>query len=187
MSPDPNTGKLWLLLADYGPERMDFIGRTGALASANLDGNALTNLTIRTDPRTDQLTNIMFEAGIDGVYVTRENRGTIELVRFDGDELTPVLDGPVSVASGQVLDAGGALAVASTVTSVGEVFHLEADEPAQLTDLSQRLIAEAGVFEPEDVLITGPDSYPVHGWVTYPVRSSARSGIRFEPVSRMAW
>lgn len=167
-SPDPSTGKLWLLLADYGPERMDFIGRTGALASADLDGTTLSNLTIHTDPRTDQLTNIMFHAGVDGVYVTRENRGTIELMRFDGDQLTPVLDGPVSVSAGHVLGAGGALAVASTVTSVGEVFHLGAHEPRQLTDLSQRLIAEAGVFEPEEITVTGPDGYPVHGWVTSP-------------------
>lgn len=168
VSPDPRTGKLWLLLADYGPERMDFIGRAGALASADLDGSVLANLAFHTDPRTEALTNIMFEAGIDGVYVTRESRGTIELARFDGEELTAVLDGPVSLASGHVLDAGGALAVASTVTSVGEVFHLGADGPRQLTDLSQRLIAEAGVFEPEEALVTGPDGYPVHGWVTTP-------------------
>src|SRR5699024_9379551 len=28
--------------------------------------------------------------------------------------------------------------------------------------------SEAGVFEPEEALVTGPDGYPVHGWVTTP-------------------
>lgn len=161
-------GRIWLLLLDYGPDRMDFIGRTGALASATFEAGALADLTIHTDPRTDQLAPIVFAAGDDGVYVTRENRGTIELCRFAGTALTPVLDGPLAVAAGRVVPGGGALAVAATPTSVGEVFRIQAGNARQLTDLSARLREEAGVYEPRDMTIPGPDDYPVHGWVTTP-------------------
>lgn len=168
LAADPgDPRKLWMLLADYGPDRMDFIGRMGALASARLSGAAIEQLTIHSDPRTSSLSADVFEAASDGVYVARENRGTVELARFDGETLTTAFEGTVAVSAGAALAGGGALIVAATSTSPGEVFRID-DGARQLTDLSRRLLAEVEFFEPEDVVIHGPDGYPVHGWVTTP-------------------
>lgn len=161
-------GRVWMLLADYGPDRMDTIGRAGALASATVDGAELSGLTIHTDPRTEHLTEELFEVAPDAVYISRESRGSVEVVAYDGAELVPTLTGPVEVSSGAALAAGGVLAVASTVSSVGEVLRVQRSGPVRLTDLSARLRAAAGLREPEEVVITGPDGYPVHGWVVTP-------------------
>src|SRR5699024_2282532 len=109
-----------------------------------------------------------FEAGNEDVYHTREPSGTIVLARFEREWPPAQPDGSAYTPTRTLPGPGGALTGACTVTSVGEVFHLGADGPRQLTDLSQRLIAEAGVFEPEEALVTGPDGYPDHGWVTTP-------------------
>lgn len=168
VSADPGTaGKVWLLLADLGADRTDFIGRMGAVASATLEGTSLADLTIHTDPRTESLVPVVFEAADDGVYATRENRGTVELVKYDGS-LTPVLGGQVTISGAATLQAGGVLAVAGTPRSVGDAFLIQGGEAKQLTDLSARLIDEAGFFAPRETVITGADGYPVHGWVTVP-------------------
>ncbi len=158
---------LWLLVADLGPDEMDFIGGMGTLASARLEGNTLADFEVHTDHNVESLTSTAFAATDDGVYISRENRGTVELVKFAHGQITPIFDGPV-VLSG--LDVAGEtmLAVAATATSIGEVYTLSGDAPSQITNLSARLVDEAGVFEPEEVVITGEDGYPVHGWVTTP-------------------
>lgn len=161
--------RIWLLLADYGADRTDFIGKRAALASADLVGTDLVGLRVHTDPQTSGLTTAAFCAVRGGVMVAREHRGAVELLRYDGDVAT-VLGGPVTVESAAPIgSSASALAVASDVGSVGDLWLVGADgEAREVTDLSARLRREAGVFEPAELEVPSTDGHPVHGWVTKP-------------------
>ncbi|MPV48462.1 MULTISPECIES: S9 family peptidase [unclassified Pseudactinotalea] len=161
--------RVWLLLADYGPDRTDFIGKRAALASADLVGTELIDLRVHTDPQAGGLVADGFCAVQGGVVIARERRGSVELLRYDG-ELTSMLSGPVTVTSAAGIGtSAGALAVAAGIGSAGDLWHIGADgEARQVTDLSARLRREAGVFTPAELEVSAADGYPVHGWVTQP-------------------
>ncbi|WP_159621209.1 alpha/beta hydrolase family protein [Ruania rhizosphaerae] len=162
------TGRLWLLLTDQGPDRMDFIGRSPALYRAALEGTTLSGLTRLTDPRTLTLTGVLEPAG-DGVFLVGAKRGTAPVLRADGDTVVAVLDGHVEARAVAAMPDGAALVAAGSPDSVADLWHIPADAaPWRVTDLSARLRQEAGAVEPVELIASGDDGYPVHGWVSIP-------------------
>ncbi|UFU03541.1 S9 family peptidase [Ruania suaedae] len=160
-------GRLWLLLTDQGPNRMDFIGRSPALYRGGLNGAALTGLTRLTDPASLTLTGVI-EPADDGVLLLTADRGTSPVLRWRGEAGTRLLEGHEARALAAVPD-GSALLVAGSPDSVADLWHVPATgTPRRLTDLSARLRQEAGVARPVELTTTGADAYPVHGWVSVP-------------------
>ncbi|MBZ2197150.1 S9 family peptidase [Occultella gossypii] len=166
---DADDGAVWLLRADLGDDDMDFIGRSEALYRGRWDGTAITDLEGLTDPVTESLGGTVFLAVDGGVLLTRERRGTTELVRWADGELTPVFDGAAEVTGADTSDDGALILFAATaVDSVGDLWLVESERPARVSDLSARLRTEAGVLAPVELETTSDDGYPVHGWVVTP-------------------
>ncbi|WP_022919646.1 S9 family peptidase [Ruania albidiflava] len=164
---------LWLLLSDFGPDRMDFIGRSPALYRADWQAEAArfdaATLERLTDPTTTSLAGELEIAGED-VLVGRMHRGTMEVARWREGRLSTALAGEVESSGACAVGTdGSALATASSVDTVGDLWLLPSDgAPGRVTDLSRRLRAEAGVITPVETTATSPDGYPVHGWVAVP-------------------
>lgn len=164
---------LWLLLSDYGPEQMDFIGPAPALyradwddAAVRFDAGALQRLT---DPEQMPLAGAIEVAGSD-VLFGRQHRGTTEVLRYRAGELSTAYSGAVETSAVRAVGSDGAAVVtAASVGSPGDLWLLPAEGGATpLTDLGARLRADAGVLSPEEREATSSDGYPVHGWITVP-------------------
>lgn len=164
---------LWLLLSDFGADQMDFIGRSPALYRAGWQAEharfEVAELERLTDPTTTSLAGELEVAGED-VLVGRMHRGTMEVVRWREDSLSSAFSGEVEASGACAVGTDGtALVTASSVDTVGDLWLLPPDGPAQrVSDLSRRLRAEAGVITPAEITATSPDGYPVHGWVALP-------------------
>ena len=156
----------YLAVSDLGPDRMDFVGRNGALWSVPADGSAAP--TRRTDPASD-LIPVGDRLLVDGsgVLAGTRRRGSQELVRVPatGGEPEVVLGGARTVLGAAA--AGGRIVVtASDALSAGEVFVVGRDEP--LTDFGAELTAGARLRPLQELTATAPDGYPVHGWLVHP-------------------
>lgn len=157
-------GRLWLLGVELGPDGTDFIGRNGALYV--IDGSSVAQIT---DPAAHDLGrgSMLTVEDEDSVLVQDCTRGRMPLLRITGDgaiiELTP---GPVEVTSHAA--AGGVVVGAiSTPDSSGELATVGAEGVTVLTDFGAALRA-SGLVAPSELIVTGRDGYPVHGWVAAP-------------------
>ncbi len=156
----------YLAVSDLGPDRMDFVGRNGALWSVPADGSAAP--TRLTEPASD-LIPVGDRLLVDGsgVLAGTRRRGSQELVRVPatGGEPEVVLGGARTVLGAAA--AGGRIVVsASDAHSAGEVFVVGRDEP--LTDFGAELAAGAQLRPLQELTATAPDGYPVHGWLVHP-------------------
>ena len=129
----------YLAVSDLGPDRMDFVGRNGALWSVPADGSAAP--TRLTEPASD-LIPVGDRLLVDGsgVLACTRRRGSQELVRVPatGGEPEVVLGGARTVLGAAA--AGGRIVVsASDAHSAGEVFVVGRDE--SLTDFGAELAA----------------------------------------------
>src|SRR5699024_2632048 len=116
---------LWLLLSDFGEDRMDFIGRSPALYRAGWQADAARfeagGLERLTDPSTMSLAGELEVTG-DGVLVGRMHRGTMEVVRWREDGLSSAFFGEVEASAACAVGTdGSALITASSVDTVGDL------------------------------------------------------------------
>ncbi|SEP44588.1 S9 family peptidase [Amycolatopsis saalfeldensis] len=108
----------------------------------------------------------------DRLVFSSAHRGVARLVSYtaEGDQLS-LLDDRYTVGGYCAGIAGGkpALAVSvSTTTSPGEVvLHVDGKTRA-LTNFSGLLSESLAIREPEEIIATASDGYPVHGWVVRP-------------------
>jgi dipeptidyl aminopeptidase/acylaminoacyl peptidase len=156
----------YVAASDLGPDRMDFVGRNGALWSVPADGSAAPSRL--THPDTD-LVPVGDRLLLDGsgVLATTRRRGSQELVRVPatGGEPEVVLGGARTVLGAAV--AGGRVVVtASDALSAGEVVVVGRDEP--LTAFGADLAAGTQLRPLQELTATAPDGYPVHGWLVRP-------------------
>ena len=154
-------GGIHVLAFDLGPNRTDFIGRSGCLFRLSEDG-AFTRLTTDAD---DLGGDIVF-AG-DDALVLATTRGRVVLRR-----VTP--RGVVTTEAGGDIEVSGVDVAGETVVlslaladSTGELGMVESGAARALTDFSAPL-RDSGVIHPTEVTITARDGYPVHGWTLTP-------------------
>jgi dipeptidyl aminopeptidase/acylaminoacyl peptidase len=156
----------YLAASDFGPDRMDFVGRNGALWSVPADGSA--EPTRRTGPDTD-LIPVGDRLLVDGstVLAATRRRGSQELVRVPvaGGEPEVVLGGALTVL-GAAVAGGRTVVTAAGALSAGEVYVVGRDDP--LTAFGAELTAGAGLRPLQELTATAPDGYPVHGWLVRP-------------------
>lgn len=108
----------------------------------------------------------------DELVFTTAQRGVALLVSRNSDGAVRALLEPAYSVGGYgtgTVEGTPAVAVcASTATSPGEVILLVDGKVRVLTDFSHALRERVDVREPEEVVATAPDGYPVHGWVVKP-------------------
>ncbi|WP_423462371.1 prolyl oligopeptidase family serine peptidase [Promicromonospora sp. MS192] len=169
-------GELYVVAQDLGPEGKDFVARNAALyvlsAWADQQPRRLT------DPETQTVGGEPLPLDDGGVLLALETRGTQHVVHVADDGVTTQLTSGDVVVSGFGV-GGGTLAVSyADPGTYGEVGVVEAGATAsasatgegglrRVTDFSAPLRA-AGVVTPKELVVTGRDGYPVHGWVAVP-------------------
>ena len=196
--PSADGATLWLLAADMGPGRRDFVAAhtglfsldlRGALSAARGGGAALPVPVRRTDAdAVDLVPGVLSLAG-DEVLVADQRRGAVVLVALPADPASGtagsadpgagrvLVDAPAVVTGLDAHDGGVAVAVARPDSS-GDVVLVDRASGATtaLTDLSAALRATGRVHAPRELTGTAPDGYPVHGWVAVPSTPAGPGG-----------
>ncbi|MFE9244157.1 alpha/beta fold hydrolase [Nocardiopsis sp. NPDC006938] len=153
---------VYFLADELGPDLSDFVGRVTGLWSVPLDGTEPPRrLTGTEDPRMVQTPRVTDE----GVLVTGENRGAVELYRVTpGGVRSVVHGGHVQVTSFD--HAGGVTVVASSgERDSGELYAVTGDGPRRLTSFGDPELDPVAVTELTARTVDGTE---VHGWVAVP-------------------
>lgn len=114
------------------------------------------------------------EVVADGVIVTNESRGSVELLRFgyDGGEPERLVTGDRITQSFSVAETPDGPVIVATYGDPGtwgEVLLREPDGTERvLTDFNAEYRATVPIFPSREITATAPDGYPVHGWVVRP-------------------
>ena len=105
----------------------------------------------------------------DGFYVGMSDSGMLGLVRFRGDEIEAVLDGPRYVTGYQRGDDGSIYFVADDATQPGELYVREPDgTERQLTTFNDAFRAEVTLVEPDHFRTESDPGVDVDTWVFTP-------------------
>ena len=170
-SPDGGT-VFFLGPSDLGPDGRDFVGRSGVLWAVPADGSAPPAPV--TDPAVTDLVDLGAGLAVTeaGVLVASRRRGAQELLRvpLSGGDPEIVVGGPRTV-TGAAAAGGTLVAVVADGTSAGELLAVDAGSTAgerTLTDFGAALAAGASLRPLEELTVTAPDGYPVHGWLVRP-------------------
>lgn len=160
-------GVVAFLASDPGPGGRDFVAPGVALWV--LEGDEPRRLT---DPETIDLGEVgshITPVGED-FLVQNRTRGQVELMRVTRGGAVQRLRGGLEVV-GHAADAGGERIVCavSTSRSAGEILLLDSEGvDARLLTAFGDAADRAGYVVPRELEISGPDGYPVHGWVARP-------------------
>jgi dipeptidyl aminopeptidase/acylaminoacyl peptidase len=166
---DPTGRTLYVTaVPDLGPEGLDFVARQAVPCRVDAAGGPLAPLL---DPeehhRGDETPATVV---VDGaVLVGVQRRGSVELLRVPLDGAGPevLVDGPFTVR-GFAAAAGVIVAVVAHDRSAGELIAITPGRRRLLTEFGRRLGETGRVHRMHERTVTGPDGYPVHGWVTSP-------------------
>ncbi len=180
-------GRLALVAADMGETGRDFI-RPGQLyvTTAPVGREAgPSDLRLLTDEQHIDLDGSSAGLVVQGntAIVRDQHRGTVRLVSVDLDATsiqTPevVLDAGVVVTGHDASADGSTIVVtASDATRVGDVASVRDRSVHWLTDISERLRANAGLVPLVDVVAPTSDGHEVHGWVLLPDPAQHGDGL----------
>ena len=106
-------------------------------------------------------------------FQVSENGSTrIYSVRLSGGRLTKILGGKIHVVAFSTGNRKKAMAtVVSTETVPAEIYvsGMSANsKPKRLTRLNDELLKEIDIKKPEELIVRGHDSYPIHAWIIKP-------------------
>jgi dipeptidyl aminopeptidase/acylaminoacyl peptidase len=154
-------GTIALLADDVGSEGIDFVAPPTALWIVEPTGPRRL-----TDPETLDLGEAGSHIGFihSDFLVQNRTRGRVELLRITPDgEVSIVLNGDVEV-TGHGAGGDRILAAVAGPDSFGELVLVDSGALTSFGDAAQSI----GIAAPRELVITGRDGYPIHGWVATP-------------------
>ncbi|WP_090762433.1 S9 family peptidase [Nonomuraea maritima] len=158
----PDGESLCFLGAHAGPEGRHLVARNLGLWLVPVSGGEARRLT---DEERFHLSGSPQVPAADGVLVTAENRGAVDLllVPYAGGEPTVLVNGSREVnAFAHAADV--TVAAVSDPRSTGELIALRDGKEITLTSFGPGI----DVLPIEEITGTAPDGYPVHGWIVRP-------------------
>jgi dipeptidyl aminopeptidase/acylaminoacyl peptidase len=158
VAPD---GTIALLAEDVGESGIDFVAQSDALWLVEAVG-----LRRVTDPEVLDLGEVGSHIGFAGsdLLVQNRTRGRVELLRVTREgAVSTVLAGDVEV-TGHGAGGDRILAAVAQPDSFGELVLVG---QGALTSFGEAAKA-ATIAEPRELVVTGRDGYPIHGWVATP-------------------
>ena len=106
--------------------------------------------------------------GRDAALVLNNAQGTVELLEFSATGEHGLLVHGDRVVTGAAA-AGDSLFISFTdASTAGDVACLDRGQLRLLTDFSAELRTEAGIIEPQELVVPSADGHEVHGWVVMP-------------------
>ncbi|MBO0810622.1 MAG: S9 family peptidase [Microlunatus sp.] len=160
-------GRIFFEAGDLGPDGLDFIGRSHALYVIEAAGKPPAALTDTAAYDIGDSCGTIVTRSDGSVLVVEGRRGTHQLLRVAADgEVTALTGGAVDVSG---VDATDTVIVVSYghAGSFGDLGVVAGGRITDLTDFSAA-IREQGLVTPRELVITGRDGYPVHGWLAVP-------------------
>jgi dipeptidyl aminopeptidase/acylaminoacyl peptidase len=158
VAPD---GTIALLAEEVGESGIDFVASSDALWLVEPAGPRRV-----TDPEALDLGEVGSHIGFAGpdVLVQNRTRGRVELLRVTRDgAVSTVLAGDVEV-TGHGAGGDRILAAVARPDTFGELVLVGR---GALTSFGEAAQATA-IAEPRELVVTGRDGYPIHGWVATP-------------------
>jgi len=161
-------GALFFLAQNVGRSGRDFVAKNTSLFVIGASSTVPRRLS---DPDTIDLG----EAGSaitpfdeHSVLVQNRSRGTVQLLNIDLDGSVQTLSGETAIEVNGVAAAGSTIVLSyADATTSGEVGVYQNGANRRLTDFSARL-RRTGIAQARELMVTGRDGYPVHGWVVMP-------------------
>ena len=150
---------------DLGETGLDFVSKLVGICAIDAAGET----RLLTDPDTEDFgghDSFIARGGNDSILVPRCDRGGNALVRFDSSgQHTEVLPRGERVITGAAEKSGTLAVTYSDPTTPGELAVVRDGELITLSDFVRTLPTPVAQRE---ITVTGPDGYPVHGWVFLP-------------------
>ena len=164
-SPTPAGDQLMCWGQDYGESRRDFVAKCTAVMSVQADGE----LRPLTDPESEEFasTNGFLAPGQgESVLAVRRERGADTLIRLtwagDREEVVSHTDAVITGAA----ERGGTTVL--TYTDPATPGELAVVRDGRLVTLSAFAAELPTPVAQHELTVTGPDGYPIHGWVFLP-------------------
>lgn len=164
-------GQLWFQAGDLGPDGIDFVGRQDALYVIAAPGEPPRMITDPMSVDVGESCSTIVPRADGSVLVVRGEQGSHQLLMVSGaGHQFDLTSGPIVVSGlAATVAAGGPIVISySDPGSFGDLGLAGTDrELRRLTDFSAA-VRDVGIVTPRELIITGRDDYPVHGWLATP-------------------
>ncbi|MEE1621195.1 S9 family peptidase [Zafaria sp. Z1313] len=163
---------LYLLGEELGPDGRDFVARQAGVFVLPADAAGPgTEPRLLTDLETADYGDVqsgLVPHGDADVLAFARVRGSGELHRLSADGTVEVLVAGEVLVTGAAEAAGTVVVSHATPRSPGELGVLRGGKLEPVTDFAAALRERTRIAPPRELVVEGPDGYPVHGWLHLP-------------------
>ncbi|MFJ5696826.1 S9 family peptidase [Arthrobacter sp. NPDC093139] len=160
----------WLFFTaqDLGDSGLDFVAKNTVLHVMPAAGGEARALSDAENMDVAAPGSLIGLRGKDAALVLNNAQGTVELLEFSATGSHALLVHGDRVVTGAGAAAESLFISFSDASTAGDVACLHDGQLRLLTDFSAALRTEAGIIEPQALVVPSPDGYEVHGWVLMP-------------------
>lgn len=160
----------WLFFTaqDLGDSGLDFVAKNTVLHVMPAAGGEARALSDAENMDVAAPGSLIGRRGKDAALVLNNAQGTVELLEFSATGSHALLVHGDRVVTGAGAAEESLFISFSDAATAGDVACLNDGQLRLLTDFSADLRTEAGIIEPQALVVPSPDGYEVHGWVLMP-------------------
>ena len=160
----------WLFFTaqDLGVSGLDFVAKNTVLHVMPAAGGEARALSDAENMDVDAPGGLIALRGKDAALVLNNAQGTVELLEFSATGSHALLVHGDRVVTGAGAAEDSLFISFTDAATAGDVACLNQGQLRLLTDFSAALRTEAGIIEPQALVVPSSDGHEVHGWVLVP-------------------
>ncbi|MDR6556582.1 dipeptidyl aminopeptidase/acylaminoacyl peptidase [Arthrobacter pascens] len=160
----------WLFFTaqDLGVSGLDFVAKNTVLHVIPAAGGEARALSDAENMDVDAPGGLIALRGKDAALVLNNAQGTVELLEFSATGSHALLVHGDRVVTGAGAAEDSLFISFTDAATAGDVACLNQGQLRLLTDFSAALRTEAGIIEPQALVVPSSDGHEVHGWVLAP-------------------
>lgn len=160
----------WLFFTaqDLGVSGLDFVAKNTVLHVMPAAGGEARALSDAENMDVDAPGGLIALRGKDAALVLNNAQGTVELLEFSATGSHALLVHGDRVVTGAGAAEDSLFISFADAATAGDVACLNQGQLRLLTDFSAALRTEAGIIEPQALVVPSSDGHEVHGWVLVP-------------------
>ncbi|MBN3498120.1 S9 family peptidase [Arthrobacter pascens] len=160
----------WLFFTaqDLGVSGLDFVAKNTVLHVMPAAGGEARALSDAENMDVDAPGGLIALRGKDAALVLNNAQGTVELLEFSATGSHALLVHGDRVVTGAGAAEDSLFISFTDAATAGDVACLNQGQLRLLTDFSAALRTEAGIIEPQALVVPSSDGHEVHGWVLAP-------------------